>query len=167
LALYSQNQLEPAHRTVRWRTGLSGGAPDSVWCPGCSTVNWLLSGIGRVTWLKFTGLSGESSAPAPKYIGDELVSLGKQKKIAAKNHRIVRWCTGLFGGAPDCLVSQSRPSQRSAVKSAGDTWPEPTVGWAHRTVRCAPDSVRCANGTVDSTVGCARKGKKSRTELLQ
>jgi hypothetical protein len=27
-----------------------------------------------------TGLSGESSAPAPKYIGDELVALGKRRK---------------------------------------------------------------------------------------
>jgi hypothetical protein len=27
-----------------------------------------------------TGLSGEFSAPAPKYIGDELVALGKTKK---------------------------------------------------------------------------------------
>jgi hypothetical protein len=67
--------------------------------PGCSTVNWLLSGIGRATWLKFTGLSG---------------------------------------GAPDCPVSQSRPSQRLAAKSVGNTWPKPMIGWAHRTVSGAP-----------------------------
>jgi hypothetical protein len=45
-----------------------------------SAPNWLLSGIGGVTWLKITGLSGESSAPAPKYIGDELVAFGKRRK---------------------------------------------------------------------------------------
>jgi hypothetical protein len=63
-----------AHRTVRWCTGQ---------CPvpqAGSAVNWPLSGIGRVTWLKFTGLSGEISAPAPKYIGDELVTLEKRRK---------------------------------------------------------------------------------------
>jgi hypothetical protein len=43
-------------------------------------VNWPLSGIGGVTWLKITGLSGKSSASAPKYIGDELVALGKRRK---------------------------------------------------------------------------------------
>jgi hypothetical protein len=71
--------------------------------------------------------------------------------------------TGLSGDAPDCLVSQQRPRQRSAVRSAGDAWPEPTVTKPHRTVRCAPDSVRCAKGTEGSTVGFARKGMKSGT----
>jgi hypothetical protein len=45
-----------------------------------SAANRPLSGIGGATWLKFTGLSGETSAPAPKYIGDELVALGKRRK---------------------------------------------------------------------------------------
>jgi hypothetical protein len=74
IAQDSQNQHQPGtpdcpvvHRTV-------SGAPN--W----PDVNWLLSGIGRATWLKITGLSGESSAPAPKYIGDELVALGKTRK---------------------------------------------------------------------------------------
>jgi hypothetical protein len=43
----------------------------------------------------------------------------------------------------------------------------PTVGRGHRTVRCAPDSVRCANRRKSATVGCARKGRRSRTEQLQ
>jgi hypothetical protein len=75
---------------------------------------------------------------------------------AAKIHQIV-WC------ASDCPVSQQRPHQRSAARSADDTWPEPTATRSHRTVRCAPDSVRCAKGTKGSTVGFARKGKKSGT----
>jgi hypothetical protein len=33
----------------------------------------------------------------------------------------------------------------------------------HRTVRCAPDSVRCANQPEVATVGCARRGRRSRT----
>jgi hypothetical protein len=71
--------------------------------------------------------------------------------------------TGLSGGAPDCLVSQQRLRQRSAARSAGDVWPEPTVTRPHRTVRCAPDIVQCAKGTKGSTTEFARKGKKSST----
>jgi hypothetical protein len=43
-------------------------------------ANWALSGIGGATWLKIIGLSSEPFAPASKYIGDELVALGKRKK---------------------------------------------------------------------------------------
>jgi hypothetical protein len=42
------------------------------------------------------------------------------------------------GGAPDCPVSQRQPAQRSAAQSARDAWPQPTVGWGHRTVFGAP-----------------------------
>jgi hypothetical protein len=70
----------------------------------------------------------------------------------AKNHRTVRWCTGLSGGAPDCPVSQWSGA--------------PTVGWGHQTVRCAPDSVRCANGSKSSTVGCAKLGKQSAPDTV-
>jgi hypothetical protein len=70
-------QLKPA---PAWRTGLSGA-------PG-----WLSGQLGAlgsrrgdvakihrtVRWC--TGLSGESLALAPKYIGDELIALGKRKK---------------------------------------------------------------------------------------
>jgi hypothetical protein len=80
-----------------------------------------------------TGLSGESSAPTPKSFSDELVALGKRREHRNYN-------------SPDCPVSQSRPSQRSAAKSTGDTWPESTVDWAHRTVRCAPDCVGAPTG---------------------
>jgi hypothetical protein len=60
-------------------------------------------------------------------------------------------------------VSQRPPTQRSVAQSAGDAWPAPTVGRGHRTVRCAPDSVRCANYHESATVGCARRGRRSRT----
>jgi hypothetical protein len=130
-----------------------------------SAANWPLSGIGGATWLKIIGLSGgapklsgESSAPAPKYIGDELVALEKKEK--APRLKI----TGLSGGAPDCPVSQSRPRQWSPAQSAGDAWLAQPVGWAHRTIRCAPGSVRCANLTRGPTVGYARYGRKSCTE---
>jgi hypothetical protein len=109
---------------------------------------------------------------------------GAAKTLLGLAHRIVRWCTGQCPvrqagfrrtsrsreklaaysyNSPDCPVSQRPPEQRSAAQSAGDAWPEPTVGWGHRTVRCAPDSVRCANQPEVATVGCARNGRKSRT----
>jgi hypothetical protein len=64
--------------------------------------------------------------------------------------------TGLSGGAPDCPVSQRSTEQRSAAKSAGNTWPAPTVGRGHPTVRCA-------NRRRGATIVCARKGRRSRT----
>jgi hypothetical protein len=54
---------------------------------------------------------------------------------AAKIHRTVR-C------APDCLVSQQRQRQRSAARSAGDAWPEPTVTRRHQTVSGVPRGPR-------------------------
>jgi hypothetical protein len=97
-------------------------------------------------------------------------------------HRTVRWCTGqcpvrqagsselaTLGNSsaaydynsPDCPVSQRPPAQRSVAQSARDAWPQPTVGWGHRTVRCAPDCVRCANGYNSATIGCATLGRRS------
>jgi hypothetical protein len=75
--------------------------------------------------------------------------------------------TGLAGGAPYCPVSQ-----RSTAPTVGRTIfarrvGAPTVGRGHRTVRCASDSVRCANCHESTTVGCARKGKRSWTGQLQ
>jgi hypothetical protein len=62
--------------------------------------------------------------------------------------------------AQDCPVSQRRPHQRSATQSAGDTWPEPTVTWSHRTVRCHRTVSDAPRGPMGSTVGFARKGKR-------
>jgi hypothetical protein len=57
-------------------------------------------------------------------------------------------------------VSQQPPVQQSAAQSACDAWPQPTVGWGHRTVRCA-------NKPEDPTVGCARNGRRSAPDMLQ
>jgi hypothetical protein len=64
-------------------------------------------------------------------------------------HRTVR-C------APDCTMSQSRPRQRSAARSAGDTWTSPMIGRSHQTVRCA-------TRVVAATFGFARKVRKPHT----
>jgi hypothetical protein len=56
--------------------------------------------------------------------------------------------------SPDCPVSQRPPAQRSAAQSARDAWPQPTVGWGHRTVWCA-------NSYNSATVGCAILGRRS------
>jgi hypothetical protein len=85
---------------------------------------------------------------------------GNLQQRTAIIHRTVRWCTGLSDGAPDCPVSQRPPAQRSAAQSARDAWPQPMVGWGHRTVRCAPDSVWCANYHNSATVGCAILGRR-------
>jgi hypothetical protein len=80
----------------------------------------------------------------------------KQPKLCSDwEHRTVRWCTGqcpvrqagsselaalgnssaTYGyNSPDCPVSQ-----RSATRSARDTWPSQRLERGHRTVRCAPD----------------------------
>jgi hypothetical protein len=82
------------HRTVRWCTGLSDGAPD---CPMVHrTVRWC------------TGLSGESSAANSSLSG-------KGMGDVAIIHRTA-------GGAPDCPVSQRRTRQRSSARSTRDTW---------------------------------------------
>jgi hypothetical protein len=72
------------------------------------------------------------------------------------------WRTGhsreFVGGvrlnSPDCPVSQRPPAQRSIAQSARDAWPQPTVGWGHRTVRCA-------NGYNSAMVGCVILGRRS------
>jgi hypothetical protein len=90
--MYSQKQLElgtpdcpVGHRTV-------SGAPD------CSTVNWLLSRIGRATWLKFIGQSG--GAP------DCLVNLQRSRpRSSVTNSSLSEIHWGHCGcNSPDCLV---------------------------------------------------------------
>jgi hypothetical protein len=79
----------------------------------------------------------------PRLARRQLGALGKRERWHGYKlpdcpvvHRTVRWCNGASG-------------QWSAARSTRDTWPAPTVGWAHRTVRWAPDSVRCANDPED------------------
>jgi hypothetical protein len=110
---------QPNQRSL-WCTGLSGapGWPGGELAALGNRRGDVAKNHRTVRW--HTGLSGESSAPAPMSFGDELVALGKRRKCRDYN-------------SPDYPLSQSHPSQRSAAKSAADTWPEPTVGWAHWT----------------------------------
>jgi hypothetical protein len=85
----------------------------------------------------------------------ELSWLEQPRLCSVWEHRTVRWCTGqcpvrqagsselvALGNSPatydynspDCPVSQ-----RSAARSARDTWPSQRLERGHRTVRCAPD----------------------------
>jgi hypothetical protein len=109
----------------------------SLWCTRLSGVHRTVSGAQA-------GLAANS-----------LLS-GIVEGVVAKIQRAVR-C------APDCPVSQQRPRQRSAARSAGDAWAEPTVTRPHQTVRCASNKVRCAKWTEGSTVGFAKEGNKSGT----
>jgi hypothetical protein len=87
----------------------------------------------------------------------ELAALGIRQRRTAIIHQTVRWCTGL-SGEPTIASANGRPRNLRATRG-----PQQRLDWAHRTVRCAPDSVRCANRPRGPTVGCARKGRRSRT----
>jgi hypothetical protein len=139
--------------TSLWRTGLSGVDWTVSGAQAGPTANWLLSGIGGATWLKFTGLSGESSAPAPKSSAMNSSLSGNGKGAAAKNHRTVRWCTGLSGES-EAPAANGRLRDQLATR-----------GRANGRI-VTPDSVRCANGPGGPTVGCARYGRKSSTEQV-
>jgi hypothetical protein len=88
--------------TSLWRTGLSGGAPDSVRCPGWPGGKLDALGNRRgdvainhrtVRWC--TGLSGESSAPAPKSLATNSSLSGNEEGVAVRIHLTIRWCTEL------------------------------------------------------------------------
>jgi hypothetical protein len=140
-----KSRLCAANSGSAWHTGLSGGAPDSVWCPRLADVEPTAIGNRRsctarnhrtVWWC--TGLSGESSATNSSVSGNE-------KGDVAKIHRTVRWCIGLPGeptapaptvvrtisvrhvarsngrlGAPDCPVCTGLcPVRQPAPESNG------------------------------------------------
>jgi hypothetical protein len=94
----------------------------------------------RLSTVWHTGQSGGApdSVRWCRLVSGELATLGKTLAAYGSN-------------SPDCLVSQ-----RSAAKSAGNAWLDPTVGRGLRTVRCA-------NGPEAATVGCARLGRRSCT----
>jgi hypothetical protein len=112
---------------------LGPGTPDcpvvhrTVSCaPGWPTVNRLLSGNDRGVRLKFTGLSGEPTAPAangrPR---DQHATRGQLQRSAG--------CTGL-SGAPIGPEEQ----WSDAPDMEGDRAPDMNCGCpvVHRTVRC-------------------------------
>jgi hypothetical protein len=75
--------------------------------------------------------------------------------------------TGLSDGAPDYPMIQRSTAPTVGRSIRARRVGAPTVGRGHRTARCASDSVRCANCDESATVGCARKGRRSRTGQLQ
>jgi hypothetical protein len=109
----SQTSTSLAHRTVQC-SGWPGGKVSALGNQhGDVAINHR-----TIRWR--TGLSGESSAPAPK-------SSATNSSLSGKGGASRLKMTGLSGGAPDCMVRQ-RPS-----------WP--TVGCAISGWRVA-----CANG---------------------
>jgi hypothetical protein len=81
MAQDSQNQHQPGtldcpvvHRTVFCAPGWLGGELAAL----RNRRGDVAKNHRTVPWC--TGLSGETSAPAPKYIGDELVALEKRRK---------------------------------------------------------------------------------------
>jgi hypothetical protein len=111
--------------------------------PGWPTVNQLLSRIDGGVRLKFTGLSGESSAT-------NLPLSGNGKGDVAIIHRTVRWCTGLSGeptiAGANGRSRHLRATRVSLQRSVGHTGLCPVRQRAQR-----------------ATVGCARYGRRSRT----
>jgi hypothetical protein len=141
-------------------TGLSGGAPDSVWCARLALANMLLSGLRRwcttiIHWTVrcapdcpvCTGLSGEP------FTG-ELVALGKPSPTYDYNSPDCPVCTGL-SGEPTVSRGNGRPRI-----------PRVTRGRANGHLG-APDSVRCANGSQSAMVDCAIEGKKSAPDSVR
>jgi hypothetical protein len=107
-------------------------------------------------------------------VSGQQAALGSRRRHTAKNHRTVRWCTGLSGGAPDCPVSRLRRSRRSQESNRQRSAKNHrTVRWANGRPRNprvtrgrangqmgAPDSVRCANGSKPATIDCANLGRR-------
>jgi hypothetical protein len=133
---------------------VSGGALDSVQCARTSLGEESALGTRRrrtaiihrtVRWC--TGLSGESSAAKSSLSGND-------QRCTAKIHRTVRRGTGL-SGEPTVHCANGRPGN-----------PRATRGRANGR-QGASDSVRCTNCRKSATVGCARKGRRSRTGQLQ
>jgi hypothetical protein len=84
----------------------------------------------------------------------EQATLGKLWRRTTIIHRIVRWCTGLFVEPTAASTTVGRAIRGRRVARANGR-----LG--------APDCVRCANQPGVATVGCARNGRKTRTEHEQ
>jgi hypothetical protein len=117
--------------TSLWQTGLTGGAPDSVWCPGWPGGEVAALGKRRGDVAKFTVLSGEPSAPALKAPATNSSLSGKTKASRLK-------FTGL-SGEPTALAANGRLRNQWATRgprqrSVGHTG----LSDVHRTVSGAP-----------------------------
>jgi hypothetical protein len=83
----------------------------------------------------------------------ELAALGRFWRRMAIIHRTVRWCTGLSGEPTATSATVGRAIYGRRVARANGRL-------GHRTVRCA-------NQPRVAMVGCARNGRRSRTEHEQ
>jgi hypothetical protein len=140
------NWLKQPRLSLVWHTGLSGGAPDSVWCARPALANWPLSGIRRrrttiihrtVRWC--TRLSGEPTT-ASATVGCAI----RARRVAHANsrlgHRTVR-C------APDSVRCANQPE-------------DPMVGCAKNGRRSAPDMLQwLSSGAPDCPVRHPTEGK--------
>jgi hypothetical protein len=134
------------HQTVRWCTGQ---------CPVRQTNLGEQATLGTQRWRTTinhwtvwwcTELSGESSAA--------------KSSLSGKFNGVRLKFTGPSGGAPDCPVSQRSTTPTVSRAIFARRLAVPTVGRGHRTVRCAYYHE-------SATVGCARKGRRTRTGQLQ
>jgi hypothetical protein len=111
LAKSTKTSSSLAHRIVRWCTGQ---------CPvpqAGSMVNWLLSGIGRATSLKITGLSGGAPDCPVSHQHPRPTLRRRTRRSQEKNKALRLKFIGLSDGALDCPVSQwrSRPTVGCAI----------------------------------------------------
>jgi hypothetical protein len=108
-----------------------------------------------------TGLSGgaSDSVRCARLASVNWLLSGLRRRCTAINHRTVRWCTGLSGGAPDCPVSHSQAKsslsgsdqRRTAINHRTVRWctglsGEPTVGRANGRPRNLRETRGQANG---------------------
>jgi hypothetical protein len=146
------------HRTVRWCTGLSGGAPDSVRCARLARGKRLLSGLRR----RGTAIIHRTVRCAPDYpVGRSQANSalsGIHRRRTTIIHRTVR-C------APDCPVSQRSAGPTVGRAICAGHVAEPTARRGHRSVRCAPDMSGAPTALWLPTVDCAIYGRKSGTGL--
>jgi hypothetical protein len=96
-------------------TGLSGGAPDSVWCARPVSVNRPLSGLDGGVRLQFTGLSGGASDCPVSRPRRTRCSREENQRRTDKIHRTVRWCTEL-SGEPTVDCANGRPCNLRATR---------------------------------------------------
>jgi hypothetical protein len=156
------------HRTVRWCTGLSGGAPDSVRCARLALANSLLSGIQSAAYgynspdcSMCTGLSGE---PTVGRANGRLRDLRETRGRANGRE-----------GAPDCPVCTGQCPVRQRLQGCQRSASPNKEGNPHRTVsggapdcpvRQATEGKNCLPGMHSTAPSClgAIKGTPRRME---
>jgi hypothetical protein len=165
------------HRTVRWCTGLFGGAPDSVRCARLALANSLLSGIQSAAYDYNSpdcpvciGLSGE---PTVGRANGRLRDLCETRGRANGRERAPNCpvCTGLSGESTvgrangrlrDLRETRGRANGRERAPDCPERNPHRTVSGVHRTV----SGVHRTVSGVHRTVRCARR-QKARIAFLE